>query len=107
MSILCYKLFKVRKNGTIGPLFINKKQVLLIGEWLEAEDHPTKGYAHRPGWHCTTKPEAPHLSMEGRKWFTVEIEDYETLTRPVSQGGTWYLAKRIKILSDEQTYVTI
>ena len=46
-----YKLFIKRKDGTIGPLFIGRKQRIPMGVWLEAEDIPTKGYAHRPGWH--------------------------------------------------------
>lgn len=47
-----FKLLKLRRNGTLCPLFINRKQVISIGKWLPAEDHPTKGYAHRPGLTC-------------------------------------------------------
>ena len=93
-----YKLFRVRKDGSIGPLFINKKLRIKIGEWMEAEDHPTKGYAHRPGWHAAPAPHAPHLSMNGRKWFKVFIEDYVPLLRPKSQGGEWLLAKRLCVV---------
>ena len=93
-----YKLFKQRKNGTLGPLFINRRQVIPIGEWLEAEDLPTKGYAHRPGWHTTETPEAPHLKMEGRVWMEVEIEDYYRFERPKYQGGYWLIAKRMKVI---------
>lgn len=35
-----YKLFRVRRDGTIGPLFINKKQRIPVGEWMCAEEHP-------------------------------------------------------------------
>lgn len=56
-----YKLFRRRGDGSLGPLFINKRQRIPLGEWLQAEDHPTKGYAHRPGWHCGVAPSAPHL----------------------------------------------
>jgi hypothetical protein len=93
-----YKLLKQRKNGTIGPLFINRKQVIPFGEWLDAEDHPTKGYAHRPGWHTTSKPYAPHLSIKDRIWIEVEIEDYTELVRPEHQGGVWFLANRMKAI---------
>ena len=95
-----YKLFRWRLNGTLGPLFINRKQVLPVGEWLDAEDHPTKGYAHRPGWHVTDKPIAPHLSKIGRRWMKVEIEDFYEIPRPVSQGAKWFIAKRMRIVSD-------
>tara|TARA_Y100000310_G_scaffold186813_1_gene186937 strand:- start:430 stop:642 length:213 start_codon:yes stop_codon:yes gene_type:complete len=39
-----YKLFRVRKDGTLGSLFINKKERLPIGKWIKAESYPTKGY---------------------------------------------------------------
>ncbi len=72
--MIAYKLFRVLKNGEITPLFINKKQRLPIGEWLEAESHRTKGYTYRPFWHCTHQPCAPHLTTAGRRWYKVEIE---------------------------------
>ena len=96
--MIAYKLLKERKNGTIGPLFINQRQVIPIGEWIEAEDHPTKGYAHRPGWHATHKPEAPHLSMKNRAWYKIEIEDFYEHPRPEHQGGKWFIANRMKVL---------
>lgn len=98
--MIAYKLFKVRKNGTIGPLFINARQVVPIGEWLQAEEHPTKGFAYRPGWHCTFTPNAPHLRTTGddRAWYRVEVEDTTTYNRPESQGGSWVLANRLKVL---------
>lgn len=93
-----YKLLRVLKNGEISPLFINKTSRLPIGEWLMAESHPTKGFKIRPFWHCTSQPHAPHLSIKGREWFEVEMEDYDEYNRPKSQGGLWYLAKKIKII---------
>lgn len=99
-NMIAYKLIKKRKDGSLGPLFINRKQVLPIGEWLAAENHPTKGYAERPGWHCCSKPEAPHLSMKGRQWLRVEIKDFYEFKRPKIQGGTWLIAKQMKIIEE-------
>jgi len=82
----------------MGPLFINRKQVIPIGVWLQAEDHPTKGYAHRPGWHVCMAVMAPHLTMKGRKWCEVEVEDYVELKRPAFQGTKWYIAQRMRVL---------
>ncbi len=93
-----YKLLRVRRDGSIGPLFINRKQRIPIGEWVNAESHKTKGYAFRPGWHCTIKPYAPHLSMKGRTWYEVEIEDFVEHKRPKNQGGMWYLANKMKLI---------
>lgn len=98
-----FKLLKRRKDGSIGPLFINASQRIPVGEWLEAEEHPTKGFAFRPGWHCTLKPVAPHLKMNPkgslpRVWCRVEVEGTEKFNRPESQGGTWVLARRMKVV---------
>ena len=98
-----YKLLKQRRDGSLGPLFINAKQRVPVGEWLEAECHPTKGFAIRPGWHCTPKPVAPHLAKtpKGRPprvWCEVEIESITPFMRPKAQGGLWYLAKRMRII---------
>ena len=98
--MIAYKLFRKRKNGTLGPLFINKRQVIKIGEWLSAEDHKTKGYAHRPGWHCCKKPEAPHLSEKDRVWCKVEVDRFKYFERPESQGGVWILAQELKVLEE-------
>lgn len=101
--MVAYKLFKVRKDGSIGPLFINRRQRIPLDEWIPAEDHPTKGYAHRPGWHALPWPKASHLSEKGRKWYQVEIRDYEVFNRPKNQGGMWMLAEEIKVIMEVRT----
>jgi hypothetical protein len=95
-----YKLIRKLKDGTLSPLFINKKSRILFDVWLEAEAHPTKGFAFRKGFHCTLKPEAPHLSTKGRVWIEVEVEDFEYFTRPESQGGVWVLAQKMKVIRE-------
>jgi len=99
MKVRAYKLFRKLKTGELTSLFINKTRRLPLNEWLVAESFPTKGFILRPYWHCTEKPEAPHLSMKGRVWVEVEMKEFEKFERPAHQGGTWYLAKQIKILS--------
>lgn len=58
-----YKLFEMRNDGKLFPLFIGKKKETPVNEWVPAEiimDH--KGFAHRPGWHLgATMPSAPWL----------------------------------------------
>ena len=93
-----YKLLRERKNGTLGPLFINKKQILPIGKWLTAEEHQTRGYKFRPGWWAIEEPKVPHLSMKSRAWYEVEIKEFYKFQRPESQGGTWLIAQKMKIL---------
>jgi hypothetical protein len=96
--MIAYKLFNQRKDGTLGPLFINRKQRITPMQWYDAENHPTKGYAIRPGWHCCAEPVAPHLSERDRVWCKVMITNYTEHQRPQSQGGLWYTANKLKVL---------
>jgi len=106
MTKIAYKLFRQLKSGEITSLFINKSRKLPTMEWMDSENFPTSGFAVREGWHCTAKPDAPHLKMklksgEIRVWKRVLIKDYTEFKRPDSQGGLWYLAKEMLILKDE------
>ena len=97
-----YKLLRMKKDGKLYPLFINKNTSTPIGEWMEAECHPTKGFAVRKGWHCCFQPIAPHLKKvlangEQRVWVECEVEDWESYDSPITQGGAWVLAQRMKI----------
>lgn len=56
-----YKLFEMDTNNNLHPLFIDKKTSYPIGEWIQAENHPTKGYAKRPGLHVGQICSAPWL----------------------------------------------
>jgi hypothetical protein len=98
-----YKLLKQRKDGSLGPLFINARQRIPVGVWLDAESHPTKGYAVRPGWHACSRASAPHLAKNpkhgcARVWVEVDLEDYAAIERPKAQGGLWYLANRMRVV---------
>ena len=79
-----YKLFEMRNDGKLFPLFIGKKNETAMNTWVPAEivmDH--KGFAHRPGWHIgATMPSAPWLmsadatykSQRGKKFKRVWCE---------------------------------
>jgi len=95
-----YKLFRKMKDGQLAPLFINKTSRIPLNEWIDAENHPTKGFAVRQGWHCCLVKSAPHLSEKGRVWAEVEVEDFEYYNRPESQGGTWVLAQKMKLIKE-------
>jgi hypothetical protein len=96
--MIAYKLCRLLKDGNITPLFINKTKRLPLNTWLDAENHPTKGYAHRPYWHCTSEMIAPHLSKKNRVWVKVEMKNFKDFNRPEHQGGKWFLAESIKII---------
>jgi hypothetical protein len=97
--MIAYKLFRQMKDGSVAPLFINKKLRLQTGVWYESELHVTKGFKARKGWHCCPKPHAPHLSMNGRVWKKVELSGiiFKEM-RPLSQGGEWYLAEKMRVI---------
>jgi hypothetical protein len=101
--VIAYKLLRVRSDGTLGTLFINRQQVIPFNQWLQAGEYKTKGYALRPGWHATLKPEAPHLKMqlangEVRQWYMVELINERVYNRPESQGGTWVLGSAMRVM---------
>jgi hypothetical protein len=98
--MVAYKLFKKRKSGSYGSLFINRKLIITPNVWFQAKPHLTKGYAFRPGWHCCATPNAPHLSNKGRVWCKVQIKSFKKMIRPTAQGGMWYLAKHMKLLKE-------
>lgn len=96
--MIAYKLLRKRRDGSLGPLFINKAQRIPLNTWLPAEEHRTKGYAFRPGWHCCAERKAPHLKEEGRVWCKVEVNGVKAMQRPEAQGGFWYLANWMEVL---------
>lgn len=97
--IRAWKLLRVRRDKSLGPLFINRSLVIPLNRWFKAENHPTKGFAIRPGWHATPKRSAPHLSKKGRRWCRVELKGVKPFMRPTSQGGQWYLANWMRVVS--------
>jgi hypothetical protein len=97
--MIAYKLMRVRKDETLGPLFFDASLRIRIGETHDAKIGITKkGFAYRPGWHCVATPHAPHLSMKGRAWVKVLISDFVEHIRPAHQGDKWYLANKMTFL---------
>ena len=76
-----YKLFRTKKSqpGKLFPIFIGNQKETPVGEWVYAENLPTKGFSNRPGWHSGTMPVANHLLKKDgtldptRVWAEVEI----------------------------------
>ena len=112
---VAYKLMRQLKDGTVHPLFINKKEETQFGVVLPAECYPTKGFAVRQGWHCCFTPYAPHLKQdlsngEHRVWVEVLVRNYDTYDRPESQGGAWILAQEMianRIIPNEEVQMIL
>lgn len=100
-----YKLVRKANDGSLYPLFIDKKRPYVVGEPRVAEYHPTKGFAPRFGFHCCFIPLAPHLKTElasGQKrvWIECEVEDWQSYERCEAQGGAWILANKLIVLRE-------
>lgn len=95
-----YKLFKKRKDGSLGSLFVDASRKLPINEWMPAVNHKPKALKERKGWHALKEPIAPHLSKRGRVWCLVEVKDFKEIKRPESQGGQWVLANSLRIIKE-------
>lgn len=95
MILLAYKLFRERKDGTLGSLFFNPRARIPVGKWLKAKAIRKKGFAFRPGWHACNLPRAPHLSKKNRVWCVVFLDGVTKHQRPATQGGLWFTAERL------------
>jgi len=90
-TVKAYKLMQFKKNqpGKLFPLFIGKDKPIEMGQWMQAEFLPTKGFAERPGWHAGHLPIAPHLRQKStgkkapnRVWVEIEMpadKDWQTV----------------------------
>lgn len=124
-----FKLFEQDTEGRLYALFIDKKTEMPIGEWIKAENHPTKGFAPRPGIHLGLICSAPWLlSSDGtyksqrskywrRVWAEVEYNatiDYTSVveqlpkkcfTDKIPEGGFYKFREtgcnRIWIITDQ------
>ena len=80
-TVKAYKLFRTdpKKPGELFPLFVNAKQSVKQGEWIDAEIGPMKdgkvkskigNLAMRPGWHGGDLPVATHIGGKTSKDLT-------------------------------------
>lgn len=105
-----YKLFRMKKDGRLYPLFVLADKPTPMFQWLEAEAGVLVGkkvkskiglLSYRPGWHLCDIPEATHLSMTpNRVWAECEYEEhgsYRFKTNP-RMNGEWIIAKRIRVM---------
>jgi hypothetical protein len=91
-----YKLFRVRKDGSLGSLYINRRARYTPGYWYHFEEVPTKGFGWRPGFHALPQPEASWINeKEERVWYHVELK---RVTVHLTHKGEWYTAEEMKVL---------
>lgn len=82
-TVKAYKLF-IRKGGGLYPLFVNAKDKIPVGKWIEAEVGPLAKsgkvksklgeLAFRPGWHSGDMPIATHIG--GKSDNKLKAPDY-------------------------------
>lgn len=107
-----FKLLRMRKDRTLGPLFFDRDKTYPLNLWLQASHSAKgpKGFAFRPGFHCCLNRKAPQLKLrlatgEVRIWCTVLISNFSRLSRPESQGGMWFVAEKMFILTPLEFHV--
>lgn len=98
MNVPAFKIFRVRRDGTLGPLFIGRDIVIKPGVWIKAKAIRTEGFKFRPGWHACPTQNAPHLTLKGRVWAKVELRGVKLHHKPANQGGLWYTAKQLRLV---------
>ena len=96
--IFAFKLFRIRKEGSIGSLFVEPTARHPIGTWIPAKAHSHKKLKFRKGWHALIHPNAPHLSKKNRAWYIVMVDNYEVIDRPKNHGGKWVIAQKLNII---------
>lgn len=88
-TVRAYKLF-IQKGGGLYPLYVNAKDKIPVGKWIEAEIGPqSKGgkvksklgdLAFRPGWHSGDMPIATHIGgkigIDGKPDKTLKAPNY-------------------------------
>jgi hypothetical protein len=82
-TVKAYKLF-IKKGGSLYPLFVNAKDKIPVGKWIEAEVGPMNQtgkvksklgpLAFRPGWHSGDMPIATHIG--GKSDNKLKAPDY-------------------------------
>lgn len=103
-----YKLFEMRDDGKLFPLFIGKTQETPVNKWVPAEIIPTPRFSLRPGWHLNCElPSAVHLmsadgtykSQRGKRfkrvWCEVEYAADIDYTEEVSKLPKGYFTDRL------------
>ena len=105
--MIAYKILRKRSDGSLGPLFVDRGLRLSFGiTYVAKTDLPHPGLAHRPGFHCTHAPCAPHIKLrlksgEQRVWCMVKLSGWVTPhPRPDCQGGLWYTAEKMRIMRE-------
>lgn len=102
--MIAYKIMRMNRDHSFGSLYVLRDIKYHIGVNYHAQDGQPKNLAHRPGFHATTEPFAPHITLtpasgENRLWVEVllggKIEEFK---RPSNQGGKWLIAEQMKPL---------
>ena len=85
--MIAYKLFRVRRDGSLGSLFINKSAILPMNKWIVAEDHKTKGYKHRPGCYIDVP-----IDEAIRRYLSDKLYCQEGMTKELLIKNGWVTA---------------
>ena len=103
-----YKMVRIRKDATLGPMFVGCEEVFPVGSWITAHTNYKrkldKVYSKlgwlkfRPGFHFAELPYAPHIGIKDKDgvikwmhddtvWVECEVSDEIDYTLEARQNG--------------------
>ena len=97
-----YKIMRVKTDGMLYPIGVNRYRSYNVGEWYDAEHIESRKYKTKKGFYGFEKPSSKRYKEslrrgEKRVWVECETEDCELYYHPMD-GETWMIAQRMKIL---------
>ena len=100
--MLMYKVMRVKSDGMLYSINVNRRKPYNIDEWVTAEYILTKHYHDKKGFYGFEKPDVTKYKYklqrgERRVWVECEVSDYEIVYYAPDQVN-WVIAQKMKII---------
>ena len=97
-----YKIMRVRSDGMLYSIGVNRNKPYDIDEWYTAEHIVSRKYKTKKGFYGFEKPDNERYKTtlqrgDRRIWVECEVEDYE-FYHHVMDGATWVIAQRMRMI---------
>lgn len=126
-TIIAYKLFRIKKDGKLYPLYVDANEPVPIGIWIDAKEGQLTdtgkvksrlgSLAFRPGWHSGLYPIALHIGdkpnpgdsdpsyrPDNQVWVQVEIHSDIVWQNIANEQGTCARDKYLKFIPKNGYY---
>lgn len=100
--MLMYKVMRIKSDGMLYSVNVNRNKPYNIDEWVNAEYILTKHYHDRKGFYGFEKPDSKKYKDklhrgDRRIWVECEVADYEIVYNAHDQVN-WVIAQKMKII---------